>query len=504
MRLADLIDLETRLAVDAEVAAVELRDRDRAIGATLPRDTARGAPMLEAWLSALRQREPAQLFPGRALERALRWVGLGLGLFGLIAGWGLAEALLYFDGRQPVNVLGYLGVFVGLQILLLLILLVALLAPGWVSRLPVLREFHGVLRWLARVVTERVGATGARAAEWRAALHRMASRRSLYRHVEPWSLLELTQVLGVAFNLGALLCCLRLVTFSDLAFAWSTTLARLDAELLHTAVRALAAPWAWIAPDAVPSLELVRATHYSRLQEAYLAGGARRAVDPLLVGGWWPFLLLATAVYGLLPRVAALLVARLRARWALGHLRLDDMEVRRLLDRLGRPQVDTRALQPEPEPDAPAGSVVAGQLARAEAAERCTLVLWRDAPRDDRLDRAVAAALGWSVGDVYRVDGTSPQAERQACDAIAAQRSRGVPILVAAEAWEAPDKATLRLLRGLRAAAGDRVPIAVGLLQAVAQRAAQAAHADDVQTWRDRLTTLADPYLGVEPLEQAP
>ncbi|MBN2361331.1 MAG: DUF2868 domain-containing protein [Deltaproteobacteria bacterium] len=501
MRLADLIDLETRLTLDAGADPAELRARDRAIGAALPAGAARGTPALEEWLSALRQRAPAQLFPGRALERALRWLKLGLGLSGLIAGWGLAEALLYFDGRQPVNVLGYLGVFVGLQILLLLLLLAALLAPGPIGRLPLVREIQGLLRWLAHAAARRAGAASGRAEEWRAALRRLASRRSLYRGVEPWLLLELTQILGVAFNAGALLCCLRLVTFSDLAFAWATTLARLDAELLHGTVRALAAPWAWLAPDAVPSLELVRETHYSRLHEAYLAAGARRAADPLLVGGWWPFLLLATAVYGLLPRAVALAVARGRAAWALGHLRLDDMEVRRLLDRLARPQVETRALQPEPGPEPPAGAAVDGRLVRAGAAARCTLVLWRDAPHGDRFERAVATALGWSVGEVHRVDGSDLEAERRACDALASPPARGAPVLVAAEAWEAPDKATLRLLRCLRAAAGERVPIAIGLLPTDAE---QTPRAEDVQTWRDRLTVLGDPFVGVEPLEMAP
>ena len=112
---------------------------------------------------------------------------------------------------------------------------------------------------------------------------------------------------------------LRLVVFSDVAFAWSTTLVDLDAARFHALVTALARPWAWLWRDAVPSLALVEATR-SRLEGAYVqhAGGGR-AVDPALVGGWWRYLLAAIA-YGLLPRALALAVARLRAARLLARL----------------------------------------------------------------------------------------------------------------------------------------------------------------------------------------
>jgi hypothetical protein len=88
--------------------------------------------------------------------------------------------------------------------------------------------------------------------------------------------------------------------------------------------------------------------------------------------------------------------------------------------------------------------------------------------------------------------------------ALASAGDAGAPIVVLAEAWEAPDKATLRFLKGVRGAVGERRPIAVGLLQQDPARQLRVPSTEDVQTWRDRLSTLEDPYLGVEPLEPSP
>ncbi len=501
MKLSDLIDLETRLALDAQRDPAELRARDRAIGAGLEDCGADITRLLGAWLVELRRRKPDQLAPGRTAQRALSWMRLGLATLGLLGGWGLAEAVLYFDGSQPVNLLNYLGLFVGLQLLLLLLVGVGLLAPHGAGQLPVVRELRDLLRWIASATVVRLGVPADRAEAWRSALRRMAGRRSLYTRVEPWLMLGLTQVLGVAFNIGALLCCLRLVTFSDLAFAWGSTVRSLDVATLHGLVEALATPWAWALPDAVPSLELVRETNYSRLQAGYVASAGRSAVDPLLVGGWWSFLLVATAVYGLLPRALALVLAWARTSWLLGHLPLDDMELRRVVDRLTQPRVELQAAEPEAgDTLAPPGDPPRG-FERGDAGQRCELLLWRDTPHDPGIDTMITAALGWQVGETRQAGGGGLDDERAVHAALADAADESAPIVVLVEAWEAPDKTTLRFIKGVREAVGARRPIAVGLLQQDPAQAPRAPAADDVQTWRTRLASLQDPYLGVEPLE---
>src|SRR5204863_307845 len=84
-----------------------------------------------------------------------------------------------------------------------------------------------------RLAARAQGDAAERVAAFRALWHRLRSRRSLYHHLEPWLLLGLTQAFGVAFNLGALFGCLRLIVFSDIAFSWSTTLLQLDPAHFH-------------------------------------------------------------------------------------------------------------------------------------------------------------------------------------------------------------------------------------------------------------------------------
>src|SRR5262249_54545019 len=110
----------------------------------------------------------------------------------------------------------------------------------------------------------------------------------LFAPCEAWRLLTFTQLFGVAFNVSALVVTLGTVTFSDLAFAWSTPL-EARPEAMHRLVAIIAAPWSWAAPDAVPSLELVRATQYFRLKSG-VAGSYVRPGAVALYGAWWPFL----------------------------------------------------------------------------------------------------------------------------------------------------------------------------------------------------------------------
>jgi hypothetical protein len=529
--LADLIDLEAQLARDRDASPEALAARDRALlrvagpatsrasGAAGPPVRDEGAPapeggpaaaaapsraaLLARWLDALRAAEPGALFPGHAVARTLALVRLALAALGLALGWGTAAALVTFTGGHPVNVWDVLLVLVLVQVLLLVFLAIAAALPARTLGAPLL----GVTRdAVAGLVSRLARGRGARADEWRALWHRLRGRRSLYHRVEPWLLLGTTQGFGVAFNVGALLALLRAVVFSDVAFGWGTTLVELDAARFHALASTLAAPWGWLWPDAVPSVTLVEATRYSRLEAAYLGAGAGRAADPALVGGWWPFLFAAIACYGLLPRAAALTLARLRARHLLSRLPLDDAEVSRAVRRLAEPHVDTRSATPEP-PRARPGPDVAAPLARAGGGARAALVLWRDVPGGTELAGAVARHVGREVAWVRAAGGRDETAgEPGGAELAAALDGAGGspdPVVVVAEGFEAPDRAALRLVRTLREAAGPRREIRVLVVDVDGGRVRGAGDAA-VRVWRDGLARLEDPFLLVEPLAEAP
>jgi hypothetical protein len=499
MTLADLVDLEAQLLRDrdADPAVLELRDRALLAGADAPRprDPHR---LLSRWLERLRAAEPGRTFPGEAVARALRAVRLALVLLGFALGWGAAAALLRFEGPHPVNVWEYLLAFVGVQLLLLVVLVVAFAAPRATAGIPLV----GAFRALIGAIVPRIAARalrGDRGAEWGVLLHRLRSRRSLYRRVEPWLLLGLTQRFAVAFNVGVLLATLRMVVFSDIAFAWATTLLELSPARFHGIVEALAAPWARLWPDAAPSAALVEATRYSRLERAYFQPGSGRAADPALVGAWWPFLVAAVACYGLLPRLVALAAAGARTRRILARLAFDDVEVRGVLDRLAAPRVETRS--PIAEAARPGPAPAPNPAPRGGApGSRCAIVLWRDVPLAPELREAIARRAGCPVTAVHLAGGRDHEEGSAAWDRIA---DGADPIVVVAEAWEAPDKGALRLLRSLRAALGPGRRVLV-LLARTGAEGHRGPAAQDVALWRESLARLEDPWLAVEGIGPAP
>jgi hypothetical protein len=496
MTLANLIDLEAQLARDRDADPGALAARDRALLAGSPVEVARPGALLERWLDALRARDPAALFPGRAVARSLAGVRAALAVAGLALGWGAATALMTYGGGHPVNVWDFLLAFVGVQLALLALLLALFVVPLAAAGAPFVGLLRSGLGWAYARLARRL-VDPAREAEWRALWHRLRSRRSLYHAVEPWLLLSLTQGFAVAFNLGALAAVLRLVVFTDVAFGWGTTLVDLDAGAFHALARGLAWPWRALWPDAVPSRALVEATRYSRLEGAYLVAGAGRSARPELVGGWWPFLVAALLAYGLVPRALLLVLSRAREARLLATLPHDDAEARRVAARLAQPHVETRAPLAEA---APASGRRSG--ARADGPRPGTpaaLVLWRDAPGGAALESAASRALGRPVASVHAAGG---HGHEEAGIDWAAAAGGADPVVVVAEAFEPPDRGVRRLLRELRGALGPRRTLLVLLVGA--EPGPRPPRPEDVRVWRDALEALEDPFVGVEPLGEAP
>ena len=361
MKLQDVVDLEAQLAIDRDRDPEALRARDRAIFSELPPAGSRGG-LISAWLAALRERDESPAI-GPRLARGLRWTERLLLVAGLLAGWATATGLLTFsDGGPPVNVGNFLLVVVAGQLALLALFLVGLPVSRAFPSAPLFGDVRGVVRWMAT----GLGRLGQRAAaelppDQRHRLERvrgrLRSRASLYGPVERWTLIGVTQTAAVAFNLGILAGCFRLIVLSDLAFGWSTTANAVDTDAMVGVVHALSRPWAELVPDAVPSRELIEKSRYFRLEERYADAPPGARGHAAIVGGWWPFLIAATATYGLLPRLLlALLAAVMRGR-ALARVPLDTPEVEQIVRRLQAPRVRTRGASPslggaEPAPSA--------------------------------------------------------------------------------------------------------------------------------------------------------
>jgi hypothetical protein len=309
----------------------------------------------------------------------------------------------------------------------------------------------------------------------------LRSHQRIYGNVQRWALLLGSQAFAVAFHAGALCAALFLVTFTDLAFGWSTTL-RVDAAALHRMTGWIAAPWTSWLSDATPSLALIEATQYFR--------GGTRALDPAASAPWWRFVLAAMVTYGLLPRIATALGARWRLAAAVAHAYHHAPGVAALRDRLDHALVETTAEAPEVT-GASAGSGGGVAAAALPAGEPCELVLWSGLPLDDAAAIAVAEGMGIAVARVHRAGEGAFAGDAPVVAAVGS----GGWASVFVKAWEPPVLEFLDFLAELRAALGDGKPIAVVPLAVDAGGRAQAPVPEQAGPWRRRLETAGDPWL---------
>ena len=328
------------------------------------------------------------------------------------------------------------------------------------------------------------------------------SHGQLYGGVERWLLVGLSQAFGVAFNVAALATFLYLVAFSDLAFGWSSTL-NLDAGTFHSFISVLAAPWEWAVSQGSPSLELLEHTRFFRLDSGRLIAAA--TPEPAVWGGWWLFLFLSVTVYGLLPRVLALAYAGSRAWRMLRNLPLDHGELQNLFERLTVAQIDTRGL------DAGDGGGAAGldtedfQVeptppdARGGDARVFSALVWGGAPiADDVLVRILEKRFGKTVHARFDAGGGDFAADERTCVDLAGHaKHSGSPVVMVAEAFEAPTKEVVAFVQQLRRAVGSRRLVDVALLDQTESGQWVGPEEEDLRSWQVTLKALGDPYLRV-------
>lgn len=501
MPIAQLIDLETQFARDESAAAAgrqgEIAARDAAIGARIA--AAAGASVaataaragiidrelrsvLAAWL---REVDGADR-PGRRYEHGMKVAATLLALLALVVVGGACATTLRYDGSAPVNVLWFLLFFVLAQLALLLTMVLGLAAGGGSWLAPLLRA-GAQSRWLARQRADLADAAGATAA-----------RIERHADVERWTLFVLAQRVAVAGNVAALAVLLALVAFTDLAFSWSSTLFD-SATVMRNLTQAIAAPWAWCLPDAAPAVALVEQTQWVRMPGAYV-GGATLAEAATASRAWWPFLAVALAFWGLLPRLCA---------WAFGAWRVRRIAVASLR-RDPRCLAVLARLFPLAGWSGPAAAEVGApahdrldeganaSVPEPAAGERGWLLCWgRLAAAMPELARRYGPALG-----ARAVGGSDVAADDDACRALA--QAKAMRVLLVCAAGVQPNKEVLELLAALRRHLGPRALLEVALVDDGDPALPPAAPtAGNARAWQQVLVRRGDPALCFVRLEPA-
>jgi hypothetical protein len=493
--LGDLLDLARQMQADRDASASTLRHRDRRLGQDLTSLRDRPASQLLGWLDRLRP--DSQELHGERVD-VLHRVGLViLGVAGLLVGWGATAVVFRYDGTHPVNVIHVLAVFVVLQLLALVLFTVGLLPPAVTRFLPGMRTVQDALRlispgrlqhWLARSLPQRYRDHAT------LLVGKGLAHGRLYGRVDRWVIAHSSQVFAVAFNVGALASALYLVTFSDLAFAWSTTL-ETDSAALQRWTDLLSSPWAALVDGARPSFDLIEATRYFRLKE----GTFPAATSPEGLGGWWPFLVLCMVVYGLLPRLVTWLLARGRLRAALRQTVLHYPGASDLLARLNTELVETRSDEPVRD-RMDDGMLPPGVADVPDVAGQPAAVINWSAAVDESTARAWVAGMSTLAIDAWHEAGgaRTPAEDREVVAAVAATADAAVLVLV--KAWEPPMAEVLDFLAALRRASRPDRALLVAPLGESTPATPAPPPADQLDVWRRAVARASDPWLRVLPL----
>jgi hypothetical protein len=482
-----LVDLELLLLADRDADPSELLQRDGDLGERIGAgvETDDRHELFRRWIGA--RLDPSSPSPGERVSAYYRLFGWIAAAAALAAGGGTAAALLRYDGGDPVNVLGYLAVFVGLQLLLVTLSSLLMVPRAVLGRLPALGGFPEFIRQLGyrragldEAVERARGKLGGHDV-W---VGRLLAGHAVYSGVERWMLTAMTQRAGAFFNVGALAVTIYLLSIRALAFAWSTTLT-VDASTMTRWLRTMATPWLWL-PDAVPDESLVAASRYF----------PGTVYDPDLLGDWWPFLVAALVCYGLLPRTALALFAAYKAAGERRRLELNHADAEALYERLMRRSrgwaggVAAPAAEDRCAPSVAAG----GKLPSGDAG--CVAFAWGGIGEDAARD-AVDGRFGWRIERTDPVSGSGDAGEQTAIGRLGAD-APDMPVVVVAESWEPPSKGLLHFLGELRGAAGGKRAIVILLLGENAAGELSSPQTGDLEVWRERLGSLGDPYLRIE------
>lgn len=260
---------------------------------------------LRAWLEEQRDAMPDEFpRPGESWAGFMRLLSTLVLVVGVLVGAGVTSGLLRYDGVQPVNVAMLLGILVVFQMgwnALSFLLLVGKGSALLPANAGVGRQVGGFcFRWVATRLHRHVWShmPAERRMDWESFWQRLSRDHGSSGKYLAWPILNRIQLLGVAFNIGAVLTFALSVMFRDLAFGWQTSMEQISETLMASWVKWMALPWsAWLGEGhGYPSLDQIEGSRII-LREG-LAGLQNENLT-----AWWLFLLLSLCVYGLVPRL---------------------------------------------------------------------------------------------------------------------------------------------------------------------------------------------------------
>ncbi len=442
------------------------------------------------------------MFPGDLFYDAYRLFQFLFGFLGIFIGTGLAFTLLTYQGENPINVSLYLGIFVIMQILLVLVLIGSFLCRRlfrFLPRIPV--AYHLLSLLLAGIIQKIKSKTEATlSAQQRNAARTIAGllkeKKSIYGTVSYWPFFIVAQIFGIGFNVGILSATFLRILGSDLAFGWQSTV-RFSTETVYHMVEFLAAPWNGFVPPHVAH----PTPHQIEGSRIVLKEGIYRLATTDLTA-WWPFLCLSVLFYGLLPRIILLIAGYVLQYRALNRIDFHHRTCDQLIRRMLTPIVTTSGISSSRQSPAlrqQSASPLKQEMVSHQPTQLVPLI------HEDIFDRCKDEELqtvARHIGDIIhekkiKITGDFDE-DKPLFDMVseAIMKDEGPDILLLQEAWQPPIQETYLFLKELRRYFSTKTKIHVGLIGKPAPDSIFTEVEDrDFIIWEQALFSLGDPYV---------
>jgi hypothetical protein len=283
-----------RLELDSGKDPVYLQERDALLFPSEDRKRISSLRVLQKFVESLSQEYYRAILNREILwKRVVSLLGAGLGV-------ATAVGVIWLEVPDPVNVIAAFIVLVGIPLFLLLLSLLFVLPSSLHKKIPIFSAVSDLLLLLHPLRLFEVVARSSGKIPILEAFRTDAEVGVDWRPWRTWTIFLAGQLAACSFSMAAALTILVCVAISDVAFVWSTTLS-VDSSSIHALFNCIASPWSDVLPAAAPSVQLVEATRYYRLQDG--------VAQPFIHGGWWPFLVVAIFFYGVIPRIILALFA---------------------------------------------------------------------------------------------------------------------------------------------------------------------------------------------------
>jgi hypothetical protein len=434
-----LMDFDAQIQRDGQQTSdfIHRRDRKCALNCEDHNSPSDPAHWL-AWLGRFDDNREQSAGAGQATEQRWQLINSGFIALGAVLGIITMAGLLFYDGGQRINVTVIIG-FVALQLLLAL-----------------LTSLQSVMGWQP----------------WRPLLNRLVPASSpALQPLQPALMAQAAQGGGLSFAVTALLTLLAMVVTQDLAFGWSTTL-NTAANGYHQFTSAIATPWAWLWPDAVPDPALVEATRFFR-------AGTNTSLTPARWGQWWPFVSMLWLVWVVLPRLLLRLLASALVHLRTRQLLLHHPGLSALRERMATPVLDTGAGRNDANdlPDTQHNTLL------QPLPEKAHLLSWAGARtvNDKQALPSVLSAI--CLGPALNVGGLASLGQDQQAIAQLAVSNDAVTAIVLVRSWEPPTGELLDFLTSARQSWPTDSRVCLLPLGATARQPSATATDRQLQPW---------------------